>query len=375
MKRFRHVSCIALVCVVFLSPLLHKVKVSKKPCNVTLRDDEEDHVQYATDEDHVHEIADVGQGNENIHGDHSNTHAMPVTHDSPCKTADRPNTGKQTRAFVAGVKFDIYIYDHASVGDIVSHSIKRSGSWEKTDTEKIMSHLSRSKEGVLLDVGANLGWFTVTALQLGHKVFSFEPFNSNVELLCASIAEIKDLDERFRLYNLGLDYRSRSCELFQQKDRNIGDTHSICDESARKQFINKGYLPLGWMNTTTLDDALSDGFFDLADHIDVMKVDVEGFEHAVVDGGNLFFQSIYAPTYVYMEMVSSMMGDAGGLNDRGIHRLIGVLLRLANYGYELDASVEASKELKLQSSPLEQIVRAVDGKNILFVRQQISSLV
>ena len=76
-----------------------------------------------------------------------------------------------------------------------------------------------------------------------------------------------------------------------------------------------------------------------------------------------------------MEMVSSMMGDAGGLNDRGIHRLIGVLLRLANYGYELDASNEASKELKLQSSPLEQIVRAVDGKNILFVRQQISSLV
>ena len=196
---------------------------------------------------------------------------------SPCETAAWPDTGKNTRATVSGIDFNIYVYDHSSVRDVVSGSIKSSAAWEKPDTERILQLLSRNGDGVLLDVGANLGWFTMSALHLGHKVISFEPFIRNVEMLCASLTELPDAlnFSHFRLYNLGLDIRSRTCELFQQKTRNIGDTHSICDSESKQQFIQKGYAPLGWMNTTTLDAALENGLFDFVDHIDVMKVDVE----------------------------------------------------------------------------------------------------
>jgi FkbM family methyltransferase len=208
----------------------------------------------------------------------------------------------------------------------------------------------------------------MVALHLGHKVISFEPFKSNVEMLCASLTELPEelKFSHFRLFNLGLDIRARTCELFQQKTRNIGDTHSVCDSESKQQFIQKGYAPLGWMNTTTLDEALENGLFDFADHIDVMKVDVEGFEHLVIDGGNRFFQSKLAPRYVYMELVSSLMGDAGGLKDRGAQRLEGVLMRLANYGYELDNSFRPS-DIFLQTSPLEAVRDAVDGKTVMFV--------
>ena len=277
-----------------------------------------------------------------------------------------PDSGSKSRASVSGIEFNIFVYDGTGIGDFVSGNIKHSGSWEKQDTEQIMNILSKGSDGVLLDVGANLGWFSLTALHLGHKVIAFEPFISNIELLCASSTELSSA-ENLRLYNLGLDYRTRNCELFQKKARNIGDTHSVCDIDSRRQFLEKGYSPLGWMNTSTLDDALTDGLFEFADHIDVMKVDVEGFEHAIMDGGNQFFQSKYTPRYIYMELSSSLMGDAGGLKDRGAHRLAGVLLKLANFGYELySRAVVSPKQVSLQTSPLEEVRRAVDGKTVLF---------
>ena len=143
----------------------------------------------------------------------------------------------------------------------------------------------------------------------------------------------------------------------------------MCDGASRSQFIKKGYASLGWMNTTTLDIALEEGHFSHVGHVDVMKVDVEGFEYSVMEGGNQFFQSRFAPKYIFMELVSSMMGDAGGLIDRGESRLESVLMKLTNYGYELDHfsdSAEKDNHLLLQTSPLREVRKFVDGKNILF---------
>ena len=105
----------------------------------------------------------------------------------------------------------MFVYAASSgVRDIVSESISSNGSWERGDTEKLMSLLphdealhgekidgSARKKGVFLDVGANVGWFSMVALRLGHEVIAFEPFDSNVELICAS------LGENFHLHQLG----------------------------------------------------------------------------------------------------------------------------------------------------------------------------
>ena len=72
----------------------------------------------------------------------------------------------------------------------------------------------------------------------------------------------------------------------------------MCDDKTRAHFLDNGYVSLGWMNTTTLDDALLACLFDHVERVDVMKIDVEGFEPSVIFGGNRFFQSEYVPTYV-----------------------------------------------------------------------------
>lgn len=288
----------------------------------------------------------------------------------------REHLGKSTRARVLNTQFDMFVYGGTSgVRDIVSDSISGSGAWERPETETLMSLLSKDKNGTtrgsFLDVGANIGWFSMVALHLGHDVIAFEPFQSNVDLICASLESVSPpTAKKFRLHQIGLDTKRRECELFQQKHINIGDTHAVCDEKTRAHFLGAGYASLGWMNTTTLDDAFVDGAFDHLDRIDVMKIDVEGFEPAVIAGGNRFFESKYAPRYVFMEMVSSLMDSASGAKGRGQDYLRTTLLHLGNHGYELDSYSERdNNSVSLQSSPFEEVWRHADGKNVLFVRR------
>ena len=62
-------------------------------------------------------------------------------------------------------------------------------------------------------------------------------------------------------------YKPRQCQLFLVECHNIGDTHSF----AMKRILNlfrrekPQYKRLEWMNTTTLDGALTNGMFDSID--------------------------------------------------------------------------------------------------------------
>ena len=306
--------------------------------------------------------------------DCTSTSLIPFT--DPCVGGlyPKPIEGKLAHVKVSGTEFDMFVYDHSSVRDIVSHSIKTSGSWELQDTQKLMNlmpcHTSECHKRVFMDIGANVGWYSLTAASMGFSVISFEPFRSNLGLICSSTRKLdRNIANQIKVFDVGLDFKPRHCELFQQRTINVGDTHSICDGASRSQFIEKGYSPLGWMNTTTLDIALEAGYFNHVDHVDVMKVDVEGFEYSVMEGGNQFFLSSYAPKYIFMELVSSMMGDAGGLSDRGASRLESVLMKLTNYGYELESfSNSAGNGVSLRASPIHEVRKFADGKNVLFKR-------
>ena len=156
--------------------------------------------------------------------------------DDVCSMLDRArrdHLGRRVHASAAGKQFDMFVYAGSSgVRDIVSESISSTGTWERGDNEKLMSLLphdeelhsekidkSARKKGVFLDVGANVGWFSMVALNLGHEVIAFEPFESNVELMCASLGDTmsSSLGENFHLHQLGLDFKPRRCELFQQR--------------------------------------------------------------------------------------------------------------------------------------------------------------
>jgi FkbM family methyltransferase len=71
--------------------------------------------------------------------------------------------------------------------DYVKQDLDHFGVWEPRTTEYIKSHLKKGQ--TFLDVGAQVGYFTVLASELGAKVYAFEPSSVNRECLIENIKE------------------------------------------------------------------------------------------------------------------------------------------------------------------------------------------
>ena len=144
-----------------------------------------------------------------------------------------------------------------------------SGGWEKLTTEMFKKVV---KEGdVVLDLGANIGYYTLLAARLvgkTGKVYAFEPEPTNYSLLCKNV-ELNDYQHVAAMQKAVSD-TSGTVKLYVDKE----DTgaHSIYQPEEEKDFVE--------VESVTLD-----GFFKDKDHrINVIKMDVEGAEMAAFTG-------------------------------------------------------------------------------------------
>lgn len=77
---------------------------------------------------------------------------------------------------------------HVERDDYISKSIRDDGAWEHFETRVFVDQLSLGD--VVIDIGANIGWYSVIAsLHVGPagKVVSFEPSDENYALLARNI--------------------------------------------------------------------------------------------------------------------------------------------------------------------------------------------
>ncbi|HYP39565.1 MAG TPA: FkbM family methyltransferase [Chloroflexia bacterium] len=151
---------------------------------------------------------------------------------------------------------------------VMSHYLLEDGRWEPLETGIVESEL---KEGdVVLDIGANIGYYTILAARRvgpSGRVFAFEPDPRNFSLLqknlrtngCTNVhvarKAVSDFTGTIRLY---LD------------KLNKGD-HAIYDVGGR-QSIEVGAV------------RLDDYFSNYGGKIDLIKIDVQGAEGKVLRG-------------------------------------------------------------------------------------------
>lgn len=269
---------------------------------------------------------------------------------APARQQDRPQRILNMRVYAGS--------------DLVSKDIIEKGVYEPTDTNRAMAILaaagapvngpgradaaslshhsifgnSASHRPLLLDVGANIGWFSLNAAARNYDVIAFEPFARNVfllkETMCApeNIRIFFGIDQRISLYNMGLGLQPQRCELWQVALKNFGDTHTVCPDmeaEARRGLIDSGYERVGDMVVGTLDHALAENVFSRK--VDLMKMDVEGYEPHVLAGGRRFFESEFAPRRIVMEVLSKNLVEAG-MGDGGA-AVVSELKLLLDYGY------------------------------------------
>lgn len=163
--------------------------------------------------------------------------------------------------------FKLYL----KLDDWIQENIFFLGEYEKAELDVLKKHLKPGD--VFLDLGANLGVFTLHASRIvgeTGKVISFEPFLINHNALKKHI-KINGLTN-VKIEKLAVGSESGSITLYHdESEDNLGMVTANYVENAVKEDVE----------IVSIDDYLQ-ASPDLA--IDFIKIDIEGFEYATLLG-------------------------------------------------------------------------------------------
>ena len=145
-------------------------------------------------------------------------------------------------------------------------TIKWIGSFNKNDT--------------LVDVGANVGMYTlIAAVTRRVQVFAFEPEAQNYSLLIKNIIR-NQLSNQVIAWPVALSDEQKFGQIFLSAITAGGSCHAF-GEPLDYKLEKKNFPFVQGSVSTTLDDLISDEVVPVPNHI---KIDVDGFEHKVIHG-------------------------------------------------------------------------------------------
>lgn len=150
---------------------------------------------------------------------------------------------------------------------------------KEPDTIEWISGFSR--DDVLVDIGANVGMYTIWAAKTrGARVYAFEPESQNYALLNKNI-HANQLVDRVTAYGIALSDHTGFSLLHLGQFMAGGSCHTFEEKSNFKLEPLNPVFSQGCY-ATTLDEMVNNGVIPIPTHI---KIDVDGLEHKVLAGG------------------------------------------------------------------------------------------
>jgi FkbM family methyltransferase len=191
-----------------------------------------------------------------------------------------------------GMKMRVVWNDTGGCG----HEIWRSGWYEPRTVEVIGDLLQPGM--TFFDIGANMGQYTLLAAGKNCKVHSFEPAPAMFEFLNENVQPVK---ERVRINKIALSNTEEPVTLFMAKPHNVGATSFTDQYGASGETFE--------VPCTTIDNYMEKNGIA---RIDVMKMDVEGAESAVLKGAAKLLSGPNPPVIVleYEESAQRRFGSS-----------------------------------------------------------------
>lgn len=170
--------------------------------------------------------------------------------------------------------------------DTIAQTIRQFGlaAYENPTTDIIMA-LARSASGLVLDVGANTGLFSLIAAAANPLlgVCAFEPLDSVRALLEANLALNPGLASRIAIEPYGLSSATGTFSFFETiNDQGLITTSSTLELDHAQRVGSYTEHTIATKTLDTWAETLGPSAVSL------VKIDVEGHEHAVIDGGRRF---------------------------------------------------------------------------------------
>jgi FkbM family methyltransferase len=153
---------------------------------------------------------------------------------------------------------------------VVGRELLASGAYEPHVTARLRQHVPR--DGVFVDIGANVGFFTLLACRLvgpGGRVHAFEPNPDSLKVLLLNTLPEGDV---VRVYPFALSDRAGFLSLMRIVS--IASSKRVSEAELRyPSDVSVAYA-------VRLDDALRD-----EPRVDVLKCDVDGHDYRAIRGG------------------------------------------------------------------------------------------
>jgi len=147
--------------------------------------------------------------------------------------------------------------------------------WEKIEIDEIMNH-HISNWDVALDIGAHVGIWSMRLTEKFKRVYAFEPVPKHIECWKQNMQnftnEHSEWENVSTLNTVALGHENGTNTMIVPNTTNTGRATFV-----EKLFIDKHNFPKIQVETKTLDS------YEF-DQVDFIKIDVESFEHKVLQG-------------------------------------------------------------------------------------------
>ena len=175
-----------------------------------------------------------------------------------------------TPRFPAGLDFADVTLSHLLPTDHLHRQILHTGFYEE-DLSRWLSHTARTEGGLLVDVGANIGYFTALWLagRTDNTAHCFEPSPRNLQLLAGNLAQPK-LQGRHTIHPTALSRESGRMNFDPGPEEQTG--WGGLDPSNSSLAVS--------VDVRRLDDVLPEA------RITVLKIDCEGADPWVIEGAS-----------------------------------------------------------------------------------------
>ncbi len=198
---------------------------------------------------------------------------------------------------IAGLPQSITLRTHNPRTDLVSRKLHEEGGWEPFETQLWIA--SQRPGDIVVDVGANLGYFSIlSALHPASaaRIFAFEPAADNVLLLQQNL-RLNQCESDVEIVPIALGDDDGQCALYRNED-NRGDHQIYAGDGRRsKEMITVRH------GARLLSPRV--------DRIDLLKVDTQGSEYAVMQGLLPLLQQSAGSLRILLELTPYSLRLAG----------------------------------------------------------------
>lgn len=191
-------------------------------------------------------------------------------------------------------------------------------------------------DDLFVDVGANIGSYSILAAGGGSKVLAIEPIPSTFRALTRNIV-LNEFEKQIEAMNIGLGSEPGNLQFSADQDT---VNHVLAEGESARQIV---HVPI-----RTLDDVLA------GSEPSIIKIDVEGFETKVLEGAQ---KTLTNPTLRAVIMELNGSGERYGFDEEAL------LNSMLSFGFEACVYDPVGRQL------VKKIFDYSENENIIFIRR------